>query len=180
MRYVQNFLCDDEAHQLLNWSEDPANLAWQRESFSIFGRQVVAPRSLAWFGDSDINYRYTGLDHQAQGWPRLLQNIRDRIVETSAAPFNFVLLNRYQNGAQYMGWHRDNEANAAPTIASLSLGAQRRFRYRKSTRGASQAIDLEHGSLLVFDGHMQHMLTATKQDVGLRINLTFRDVSSWT
>jgi alkylated DNA repair dioxygenase AlkB len=176
MHYVQNFLCDGEARSLLDWAECSTNVDWQSEKFLIYGRQVTAPRRLAWFGDADINYRYTGLDHLARGWPDLLLGIRARVAELSSTSFNFVLFNRYANGKQYMGWHRDNEVNSAPTIASLSLGATRRFRFRSGTKGTSQAIDLEHGSLLVFDGDVRHTLTATKQDVGVRVNLTFRNV----
>ena len=176
MHYAQNFLCDGDARRLFDWAENSPELVWQREEFAIYGRQVMAPRQLAWFGDADINYRYTGLDHLALGWPDLLASIRDRITDLSATSFNFVLLNRYANGKQYMGWHRDDEASSAPTIASVSLGATRRFRFRQLSKGSSEAIDLEHGSLLIFDGGVQHTLAATKQDVGVRVNLTFRNV----
>ena len=36
-------------------------------------------------------------------------------------------MNRYEDGQQYMGWHRDNERGWSTEIASLSLGAERRF-----------------------------------------------------
>ena len=39
------------------------------------------------------------------------------------------LFNWYKNGSQKMGWHSDNESELGynPQIASLSLGAERRF-----------------------------------------------------
>ena len=67
--YQRDFLPSKDADHWLNWLQQGSNVAWVRESFSIFGRHVTAPRRLAWFGDPGLNYRYTGTDHVAQGWP---------------------------------------------------------------------------------------------------------------
>ena len=128
--YQRDFLPSKDADHWLNWLQQENNVAWARESFSIFGRRVTAPRRLAWFGDAGLNYRYTGTDHMAEGWPTALSALRDRVQAVAAQEFNFLLLNRYANGQQYMGWHRDDEAGCAGNIASLSLGAPRRFRPR--------------------------------------------------
>ncbi len=178
MNYVQNFLCKTEAKRLLDWSLDATCVAWQQEQFTLFGRQVDAPRRLAWFGDANVNYRYTGIDHVASGWPQLLKLLRERVESIAGTRFNFVLCNRYDDGAQYMGWHRDDEAQAGPVIASLSLGATRRFRYRQGPGSSSEFVELAHGSVLVFDGRIQHMLTRTKRTVGTRINMTFRQIAA--
>ena len=84
-----------------------------------------------------------------------------------------------------MGWHSDDEPELGrkPVIASLSLGATRRFRLRSRTRGvAPLGLDLEHDSLLVMGGetqeHWQHAVPKTRRPVGLRINLTFRRIRS--
>ena len=143
----------------------------------MYGRSVTAPRRLCWFGDAGINYRYTGLDHCAFGWPEPLRDVNDKVADQAGTRFSFVLLNRYDHGRHHMGWHRDDEAAAAPMIASLSIGAERRFRYREGPGCTSQGIDLAHGSLLIFDGRIQHMLTKTKRDVSTRVNLTFRQVA---
>ena len=172
--YQRDFLPSKDADHWLNWLQQENNVAWARESFSIFGRRVTAPRRLAWFGDAGLNYRYTGTDHMAEGWPTALSALRDRVQGVAAQEFNFLLLNRYANGQQYMGWHRDDEAGCAGNIASLSLGAPRRFRYESEINGKSEQIDLEHGSLLLFDGRRRHCLAKTVRPVEERINLTFR------
>ena len=63
-------------------------------------------------------------------------------------------------------------------IASLSLGAVRRFQLKHRRSGARVAVDLPHGSCLVMAGctqhHRLHQLPKTAQSVGARINLTFR------
>jgi alkylated DNA repair dioxygenase AlkB len=80
-----------------------------------------------------------------------------------------------------MGWHRDDEAGCLGDIASLSLGAVRRFAIDLSADYAEQvlreSVDLANGSLLVFDGRQRHCLRATKRPVGMRINLTFRNLA---
>lgn len=172
--YQRDFLPSKDADHWLNWLQQKNNVAWARESFSIFGRRVTAPRRLAWFGDAGLNYRYTGTDHMAEGWPTALSALRDRVQAVAAQEFNFLLLNRYANGQQYMGWHRDDEAGCAGNIASLSLGAPRRFRHESEINGKSEQIDLEHGSLLLFDGRRRHCLAKTVRPVEERINLTFR------
>ena len=172
--YQRDFLPSKDADHWLNWLQQENNVAWARESFSIFGRRDTAPRRLAWFGDAGLNYRYTGTDHMAEGWPTALSALRDRVQAVAAQEFNFLLLNRYANGQQYMGWHRDDEAGCAGNIASLSLGAPRRFRYESEINGKSEQIDLEHGSLLLFDGRRRHCLAKTVRPVEERINLTFR------
>tara|TARA_E500000178_G_C16980207_1_gene735391 strand:+ start:1038 stop:1577 length:540 start_codon:yes stop_codon:yes gene_type:complete len=176
--YYQNFLSPQESAQLMNWLDASEEVNWQSETFRIYGREVTAPRTLTWFGDAGLNYRYTGCDHFTHGWPEPLQRIRQKVHALSGLTFNFVLLNRYQSGAQYMGWHKDDERGAAATIASLSLGASRRFRVDSNTSGERETLQLEDGSLLVFDGRQRHCLPATKRCDLPRINLTFRRIQA--
>ncbi|MCY7312886.1 MAG: alpha-ketoglutarate-dependent dioxygenase AlkB, partial [Pseudoxanthomonas sp.] len=68
-----------------------------------------------------------------------------------------------------------------PVIASLSLGASRRFLLRhRQARDQKLALQLGHGSLLVMRGetqqHCQHALPRTAKPMGERINLTFRTI----
>jgi alkylated DNA repair dioxygenase AlkB len=178
MLFLQNYLAPDEADGLLNWCINNETSCWRQETFSIYGRTVTAPRWLTWFGEKDLNYRYSGIDHVATGWPDQLRTLRDAVSCEAGCSFNFLLLNRYDHGGHYMGWHRDDESAAAPQIASLSLGGTRRFRYRQGPGERSTAIDLTSGSLLMFDGRLQHTLTKTARRVPLRINLTFRQVAA--
>jgi len=91
-----------------------------------------------------------------------------------------VLANAYRNGADSMGWHADNEPELGqqPVIASISLGAERRFLIRPGRKGRSSPIMLEHGSLLLMSGDSQdgyqHCVPKTSPKEGLRINLTYR------
>ena len=177
MRYYKNFLTSEEAKELLIHLSNPSKVAWETEEFKIFGKTVRAPRSLCWFGDMGVNYRYTGINHVCSGWPDWLEKLKGKTQKTTKKKFNFVLMNRYEDGQQYMGWHRDNERGWSAEIASLSLGAERRFLLDEPTADEKVAVRLEHGSLICFDGSIRHCLPKTKTDLGFRINLTFRAIS---
>jgi len=96
-----------------------------------------------------------------------------------------VLLNRYRDGDDGMGWHSDNEPELgpAPVIASLSLGAARRFLLRRRDDHAKKAeVLLDHGDLLVMGGqtqrHYQHSLPKSARPLAERLNLTFRWINA--
>jgi alkylated DNA repair dioxygenase AlkB len=106
------------------------------------------------------------------------------VEQIAGQRFNSVLLNLYRDGRDGMGWHSDDEPELGPdpVIASVSLGATRRFRMRhRKQRGETMGIDLEHGSVLLMRGPTQHRwlhaVPKTTRPVGERINLTFRLVS---
>lgn len=106
-----------------------------------------------------------------------------RCEELAGATFNAVLVNLYRNGSDGVGWHADDEPENGtnPVIASVSLGATRRFDLRHRTTNTTVRTDLEHGSVLVMSGLSQHcwvhQIPKTKAAVGPRINLTFRLVN---
>lgn len=156
------------------------SVQWQAHEVFMFGRLVPQPRLVAWYCDDGRPYRYSGTELQAQPWIPLLSEIRAWCELACDAPFNSVLVNRYRSGRDHLSWHADDEAvfGVDPTIASLSLGATRRFDLRHRTTDERVSVHLGHGSLLVMSGpaqhHWQHRIAPTARSVGERINLTFR------
>ncbi|WP_210514289.1 alpha-ketoglutarate-dependent dioxygenase AlkB family protein [Hymenobacter terricola] len=168
-----------------------AGIAWEQRAIRIFGQEIPQPRLTAWHGDPAARYAYSGLAWEPQPWTPLLLILRQRIETATSARFNSVLLNYYRDGRDSMGWHSDDEPELgpAPAIASLSLGATRRFRLRpcRARPGAGLVhppfgLDLPSGSLLLMRGptqrHWQHALPKTARPVGARLNLTFRWVAA--
>ena len=156
---------------------------WRREEVLIFGERRRVPRLVAWHGDPGARYTYSGTPHEPLPWTTPLERIRDRVGRLTGARFNAVLLNLYRDGRDGMGWHADDEPELgpAPHIASVSLGAARRFCLRHRRR-KDRKLDLwlGHGSLLLMGGesqrHWVHAVPKTSRPVGERINLTFRQV----
>jgi len=178
--YAPAWLARDEADRLLSLLRD--ELPWEVHRIRMFGRVVDSPRLSAWIGDADATYRYSGTRFVPHPWPPALLALRDRVGEACGTRFNSVLANLYRDGADRMGWHSDDEPElgSEPSIASLSLGAERTFRFRAKAGREPVAIELGHGSLLRMAGATQHLykheLPARKHVEGRRINLTFRRI----
>lgn len=154
---------------------------WQQPQVRIFGRHVAVPRLVAWYGDAEASYRYSGLTHQPLPWTPLLAQIRAQVEQAAGQSLNGVLLNYYRDGQDSMGWHSDDEPELGvnPLIASLNLGGTRRFDLRrKGQNRIEHSLDLQHGSLLVMRGatqhHWQHQVAKTRASCAPRLNLTFR------
>ena len=70
--------------------------------------------------------------------------MRERLERELHGDFNSVLANLYRDGADRLGFHRDSEPELGPEplIASVSLGATRRFRFRAREGAGSFGLDL--------------------------------------
>lgn len=176
--YVPDFLAPRQADALLEEVIDAAD--WQQERFPMFGRLVVAPRLTAWYGEPCATYRYSGVDRPAGTWLLPLRDLAAQVAHAVGWRFNYVLVNRYRDGNDMLGWHSDDEADLGemPVLAAISVGAERVFRMRPRGGGASTASVLGHGSLLVMWGNSQrdykHCLPRTRKPVGERLSFTFR------
>jgi alkylated DNA repair dioxygenase AlkB len=166
-----------EAHALLG--DLLSGTPWGDHSMRILGREVPMPRRIAWYGEHAIGY--SGLVHPARPLPRALRALAESLEDATGQPYNGVLLNLYRDGDDAMGWHSDDDFDAGPHrgIASVSLGATRRFRVRaRRGGGPSVGVDLDHGSLLWmppgFQELHQHAVPRTRRAVGPRVNLTYR------
>ena len=182
VRLDPTWLAAEEAERL--FAALQATIPWENHPVRLFGREYPAPRLSCWIGDADATYRYSGLVRTSHPWLPALAAMRDRLEVELDTRFDSVLANLYRDGRDAMGWHADDEPELgdAPVIASLSLGATRRFVLKHRREAARCALDLASGSLLVMQGATQanyrHALPRTARPVGERINLTFRRVSS--
>ncbi|GAA4784813.1 alpha-ketoglutarate-dependent dioxygenase AlkB [Lysobacter hankyongensis] len=178
--FAPTWLARGEADALLSaLLVDPG---WEVHRIRMFGRTVDSPRLSRWIGDPGAVYTYSRTRFDPHPWPDALAGLRLRLREALGVDFNSVLANRYRDGRDRMGWHSDDEPELGPrpVIASISLGATRRFALKPRGEGRRVALDLPHGSLLVMAGATQssyrHALPATARPVGERVNLTFRRI----
>jgi alkylated DNA repair dioxygenase AlkB len=181
VRLYPDWLDGGEADRLLAQLVD--EIAWEQHRVRLFGRELPAPRLSCWIGDAGASYTYSRVRFEPRPWTPALALLRERVSAHCGERFNSVLANLYRGGRDAMGWHSDDEPELGPRplIASVSLGAQRRFRLRdRRERRRSVGIDLPHGSLLVMAGetqrYYQHALPRTRVEVGARLNLTFRRI----
>ena len=146
-------------------------IAWRHDEAVIYGKHITTARQVAWYGEQNFAYTYSGATRTAQPWDSVLADIKQQVEQQLAAVsptrFNSCLLNRYADGSQGMAWHSDDEAclGKDTVIASVSFGAKREFM-------------LQHGQLIVMRGstqsHWRHAVMKSSKIHTPRINLTFR------
>ncbi|MCG8474341.1 MAG: alpha-ketoglutarate-dependent dioxygenase AlkB [Cytophagales bacterium] len=173
------FLPEREADDLFHFLLE--EISWKTEAVRLFGKEHPVPRLMQWFGTK--GYRYSGVFHPPVPFPRLCRELKEKVEAAVREEYNFLLLNRYRDGNDCMGWHSDDEKELGsnPSIASFSLGCERDFLIKpKNGRARSLSIRLPHNSLLHMSGTMQqhwlHCLPRRKSVCEERINLTFRKI----
>lgn len=157
-----------------------SDIDWKQESMNMYGKQVLFPRLTAWYGDNDKAYSFSGIKLNPKIWSKELLEIKEKIETIAQVQFNSVLLNRYRSGNDSISWHTDAEKELGqnPIIASISFGTKRNFQLRHKETKEKLDIELNHGSLLIMQGELQHFwqhqIPKTKKEISERINLTFR------
>ena len=156
-----------------------------------FGPQA---RETYYCGDPGTDFAFCGLHLCPQGeWPAQLVALRTKVEAACGLPTGALtgcLANDYPAGKGSIPWHSD-EVRAhgdLRAVASLSLGAPRRFRLRRrcgqDSGGADDAavlaeVELRGGDVLLMSGdcqsHLEHELPLRPTD-GHRISLTFRSI----
>jgi len=162
------------------------NAQWDQDVFKILGKSIESPRLVCAFADQKgIALKYTGTYRTAHDWLPELVELRDRVQQQTGETFNYVLVNRYDSGENYIGWHSDRRTNMAPgsSVIGVSLGQTRTFQFKNNaTKKITVSQDLEDGSLIIMRGKCQdlykHSLPKRLKQNGLRLSLTFRNVPS--
>ena len=153
---------------------------WKQDEVVMFGKHITMRRLTAWYGDEPFDYTYSQVSRKALTWTETLAEIKAEVEKISGESFNSCLLNFYHDGEDYMGWHSDDEPELDPTasIASVSLGAERKFSFKHRRSKETVSVFLENGSLLLMkpptQEHWLHTLRKSTKVTEGRINLTFR------
>jgi alkylated DNA repair dioxygenase AlkB len=137
---------------------------WSSPVVRMYDRDVRTPRLVARIGldihpivpemVEVLSERYSiGMDQVSAGW--------------------------YRDGKDSVAWHGDRIARERPQaiVATVSLGAARRFLIRPKEGGRARAFSLGHGDLVVMGGSCQRTWEHTVPKVasaGPRIALMFR------
>lgn len=181
--YFPNFISSEVANTYFEKLLKETN--WKQDDIKIFGKVYAQPRLTALYGEAGKPYSYSGITMHPEPFTPILSEIKQKTETVSNVTFTTVLLNLYRDGSDSNGWHSDDEKELGvnPVIASLSLGAKRKFNLRhKDDPSLKYSIDLEHGSLLLMKGSTQHcwkhQLPKSKRVHDPRINLTFRVIKA--
>jgi len=185
----------EEARDIFRQCEEEISyFTGQLSKVFVFGKWHDIPRKQVAFGDDGLTYKYSNNVVPARSWTPLLRKIKNDVEVASGHKFNFVLVNRYADGRDHMGEHKDDEEELVKgsPIASLSLGQARDFvfRHQDARSGAAKKstikppssvkLKLESGSLLMMNDPTNEFWYHSLPKRSLtsapdaRINMTFR------
>lgn len=157
-------------------------VAWKHDEAVIYGKKIITKRKVAWYGDKAYQYTYSNVDKYALPWLPELLTLKKIVQNYSQETYNSFLLNLYHHGEEGMSWHSDGEMDLKKNgaIASLTLGATRKFCFKHKKSKEKIELYLHHGDLLVMMGvtqtHWLHALPPSKKIHNSRINMTFRTI----
>jgi alkylated DNA repair dioxygenase AlkB len=157
-------------------------IQWKNDEAILFGKKIITKRKVAWYGESAYAYTYSKVTKEANIFTKELLALKAIVEKESGETYNSCLLNLYHSGEEGMAYHSDGEKMLKKdgAIASVSLGAVRKFSFKHKESKQRIDIILENGSLLVMKEGTQknwlHRLPPTKKVNSPRINLTFRTI----
>ena len=178
--YHEKVISDEQIKPL--YDELLNKINWENERVVMFGKEIITKRKVAFYSDPLIAYTYSSKTKIGLPWKDPLFILKNIVESLTKQTYNACLLNLYHNGEEAMGWHCDNEKEiiANSSIASLSIGASRKFSFKHKVTKETISIQLENGSLLEMKGtiqsHWLHALPKSKKITESRINLTFRQM----
>jgi len=157
-----------------------------QSSIFIYGSSVKIPRSHMAYGDEGVSYKFAGHTVSATSWntngkiERILRYIKHRLESIFATKLNYVLINRYIDGNEYIGYHKDNQKDLGktPKIFGVSLGASRKIHFKYDLNGEVIKLNLPHNSLVIMNNptndKWKHSIPKQPKVEHSRISLTFR------
>ena len=179
VEYCESFLSSYFSKQLF---ESLITLNFkQSEIYVSDEKTVLTPRLQAWMSDDNINASiYTILNPNP--WSKEVLILKNKLEEITQFKFDYVLINYYRDGKDYISYHSDREAigDGKNVICSISLGETRKFVLKHLDKTIpKRTFFLENGSLIIMKGdntqiYWKHTITKTTLVENPRINLTFR------
>lgn len=140
---------------------------WHGHRRLMYDRMVEVPRLTA------------SLPRDGPGHP-VIRPLADALGARYGATFDSISVALYRDGRDSVAWHRDkarHERRACALVATVSLGASRRFLVRPHGGGPSIAFSAGWGDLLVMGGACQlaweHCVPKMRQ-AEPRISVMFR------
>jgi len=179
--YYPNFLTKEEGDLLLTKIQEYTE--WRQDKINFKGNVQLVPRLQAWYGDENKTFTYSGIYLTPEPWKPELLELNTKLKEKTGIDFSSVLINLYRNGDDSVAWHCDDspELGLNPYIASISLGATRTFKLKHlEDKTLKRDIKLEHGSLLIMAGEIQHKWQHSvpkEEEESPRVNMTFRVIN---
>tara|TARA_R110002110_G_scaffold53349_2_gene154164 strand:+ start:98 stop:682 length:585 start_codon:yes stop_codon:yes gene_type:complete len=157
-----------------------------RLEYKRFGKPAVVPRGqTAYTTDDTIYYNYGNI---AGGSPNVsvmndfLLKICNDVNKSLNTNFNTILLNKYKNGLDGIGLHKDNMNGWVKDtgFATIAFGNERDFHIKEDESNILTTVLHKRGEVIHFKHplnlHFRHGIPKRKRINDCRISLTFREI----
>lgn len=190
--YHKNFIPREIADKYFEIFEQEISYnSAESSKIKIFGEEHEIPRKQVAYGDPGTFYNFSGIKVNAISWHqntklcKILKMLKCAVDKHFGCSFNFVLINRYADGNDYIGFHADDEkdlANNSP-IVGLSFGSEREIQFKNIKNGnnynfKNKDLTLNHGSCISMqyptNKYWKHSIPKRLKIKSPRISLTFR------
>jgi alpha-ketoglutarate-dependent dioxygenase alkB family protein 2 len=193
VHYKPDFLDKKKADKYLAILEDKLEyISAEKSQVTIYGKKFYIPRKQVAYGKSGLSYKFSGVTVKTKDWNEknlvctVIRNIKHRVEVFTKKKFNFVLINRYEDGSDNIGYHCDDEKELGDdaSIIGVSFGSERDFKFKAKkgfipkTLASDMTFVLHHGSLVAMNNptnkYWMHSLPPRARVKKPRISLTFR------
>jgi alkylated DNA repair dioxygenase AlkB len=177
LSYADNYIVREIIDKCIEEVKDCLDI---KPPIKFMGKIVYQQRDVGFFSNETEGYYYSGkLASSKPLKPNLVELLK--IVNTLfGSSFNGILVNRYNDGTNYISEHSDNENTLDDVgVVAISYGAIRKFRIRnKITKEKVIDIPTTSYSLIQMGGNFQneflHGIPIEKKIMDVRYSLTFR------
>ena len=166
---------------LQNCADEVDSKLLVRPEIKIYGKICQQNRSIGFFSDTSVGYRYSGQIATSQPLSENLKKLLDYINKKFESDFNGILINKYLSGEETIGKHSDDERSLDPKtgVVCCSLGAVRKFRIREKESGKIVLdVPTENNKIIQmrvnFQKEFTHEIPAEKKIKESRFSFTFR------
>ena len=146
----------------------------------VYGKTRRQNRSVGFFSNVSKGYIYSGQIMTSQSLSANLETLLMRTNELFGSAFNGVLVNKYDDGKDYISAHSDDEKELDQVgVVAISHGAVRKFRIRRrDTKKIYLDIPTTSGTYIHMGGNFQseftHEIPKQLRIKGVRYSFTFR------
>jgi alkylated DNA repair dioxygenase AlkB len=147
----------------------------------LYNKTLHQRRDVAFFSNTSRGYEYSGQIATSQPLSTSLTTLLETVNAMFGASFNGILVNRYDDGENYISAHSDDERNLdAVGVVAISVGQTRTFRIReKDTKKIVIDVEMEDMDIIHMRGEFQkeftHEIPPTKKALAVRYSFTFRN-----
>ena len=178
--FLNVYLCEEYTELIKKCIEEVKDELLVKPPIQLYGKTVYQQRSIGFFSNKSIGYYYSGQLAKSKPLQPNIKELMDIINTRFETNYNGILVNKYDDGNNYIGDHSDDETNLDKGgVIAISYGAVRKFRIRdKLSKKIIMDIPTTSNSIIHMGGNFQkeftHGIPVEKKITGERYSLTFR------